>query len=122
MARGLLPRRLVDSRDLLRWWFETDHWIERADRTQSQFRYYFAQREAVGTVIWLFDVRRVRVKYDLIRFDASGAVSANMFDEAWPRFVCISRANLLSTRWRMSSATRRNRLTGDRTRWCEGAS
>jgi type III restriction enzyme len=52
-----------------------------------QFRYYFAQREAVETVIWLFDVRGVRDKFDLLRFDASGAVSSNMFDEDWPRFV-----------------------------------
>ena len=28
-----------------------------------------------------------RDKFDLMRFDASGAVSANMFDEDWPRFV-----------------------------------
>nr|WP_294507031.1 DEAD/DEAH box helicase family protein [uncultured Rhodopila sp.] len=39
------------------------------------------------TVIWLYDVRNVRDKFDLLRFDASGAVSANMFDESWPRFV-----------------------------------
>ena len=52
-----------------------------------QFRYYFAQREAVETVIWLHDVRGARDKYDLLRFDASGAVSSNMFDEDWPRFV-----------------------------------
>ena len=75
------------SRDLLNWWFKTDHLIELADGTQSEFFYYFAQREAVETVIWLYDVRGVRDKYDLMRFDASGAVSANMFDEAWPRFV-----------------------------------
>ncbi len=75
------------SRDLLRWWFETDHWIDQPDGAQTQFRYYFAQREAVETVVWLFDVRRVRDKFDLIRFDASGAVSSNMFDEDWPRFV-----------------------------------
>ena len=42
------------SRALLTWWFETDHWIEQADGTQTQFRYYFAQREAVETVIWLY--------------------------------------------------------------------
>ena len=53
----------------------------------SQFRYYFAQREAVETVIWLHDVRGARDKFDLLRFDASGAVSANMFDEDWPRYV-----------------------------------
>jgi type III restriction enzyme len=75
------------SRALLKWWFETDHLIEQADGTQSQFRYYFAQREAVESVIWLHDVRGARDKFDLMRFDASGAVSANMFDEDWPRFV-----------------------------------
>ncbi len=75
------------SRALLRWWFETEHQIEGADRTLSSFRYYFAQREAVETVVWLHDVRKVRDKFDLLRFDASGAVSANMFDEDWPRYV-----------------------------------
>jgi len=75
------------SRALLSWWFDTDHLIEQADGTQSQFRYYFAQREAVETVIWLYDVRGARDKFDLLRFDASGAVSSNMFDEDWPRFV-----------------------------------
>ena len=75
------------SRGLLTWWFETEHLVEEADGTLSPFRYYFAQREAVETVIWLHDVRRVRDKFDLLRFDASGAVSAGMFDEDWPRYV-----------------------------------
>lgn len=75
------------SRCLLAWWFKTDHLIEQVDGTQIQFRYYFAQREAVETVIWLYDVRGARDKFDLMRFDASGAVSSNMFDEDWPRFV-----------------------------------
>jgi len=75
------------SRALLQWWFETHHLIEQADSTQSEFRYYFAQREAVESVIWLHDVRKARDKFDLLRFDASGAVSSNMFDEEWPRFV-----------------------------------
>ncbi len=75
------------SRALLHWWFDTDHLIEQADGVLSPFNYYFAQREAVETVIWLHDVKRVRDKFDLLRFDASGAVSANMFDEDWPRYV-----------------------------------
>ncbi len=75
------------SKNLLKWWFEREHLVEEADGSLSPFRYYFAQREAVETVIWLHDVRRVRDKHDLLRFDASGAVSANMFDEAWPRYV-----------------------------------
>jgi type III restriction enzyme len=75
------------ARALLTWWFDTEHLVEQADGAQSQFRYYFAQREAVESVIWLYDVRGARDKFDLLRFDASGAVSSNMFDEDWPRFV-----------------------------------
>lgn len=75
------------SAALLRHWFESEHLVENADGSLSPFRYYFAQREAVETVIWLFEVRRARDKYDLLRFDASGAVSSGMFDEDWPRYV-----------------------------------
>ena len=75
------------SRALLSWWFETEHMVEEADGTLSPFRYYFAQREAVETVIWLHDARKVKDRFDLLRFDASGAVSAGMFDEDWPRYV-----------------------------------
>jgi len=75
------------SRALLRWWFDTEHLVEQADGSLLPFRYYFAQREAVETVIWLYDVRRARDKFDLLRFDASGAVSIGMFDEDWPRYV-----------------------------------
>jgi len=72
---------------LLNWWFEEEHLVENADGTLSPFRYYFAQREAVETIIWLYDVRQARDKFDLIRFDASGAVSSGMFPEEWPRYV-----------------------------------
>jgi type III restriction enzyme len=75
------------TRALLNWWFQTEHLIQGADGAQTMFRYYFAQREAVESAIWLYEVRAARDKFDLLRFDASGAVSANMFDEAWPRFV-----------------------------------
>ena len=75
------------STALLRHWFETEHLTENADGSLSTFRYYFAQREAVETVIWLYEVRGARDKYDLLRFDASGAVSSGMFPEDWPRYV-----------------------------------
>jgi type III restriction enzyme len=85
-ARGYAEASAT-SKALLRHWFETEHLIENADGSLSPFRYYFAQREAVETIIWLFEVRRARDKYDLLRFDASGAVSSGMFDEDWPRYV-----------------------------------
>lgn len=72
---------------LLRWWFDTQHLTEHGDGSLTEFRYYYAQREAVETVVWLYDVRKVRDQYDLLRFDASGSVSPGMFDEDWPRFV-----------------------------------
>ncbi len=75
------------SAALLHHWFDTEHLLENADGSLSSFQYYFAQREAVETVVWLHEVRKARDKYDLIRFDASGAVSPGMFSEAWPRYV-----------------------------------
>jgi len=81
------PGAAQTSAALLRHWFEAEHLTENADGSFSTFRYYFAQREAVETVIWLYEVRSARDKYDLLRFDASGAVSSGMFAEDWPRYV-----------------------------------
>ncbi len=75
------------SKALLNWWFDTHHPLEGADGTMSNFQYYFAQREALETVIYLYDVIKARDKYDLMRFDSSDIVSAGMFAESWRRFV-----------------------------------
>jgi type III restriction enzyme len=72
---------------LLTWWFKTEHLLPKADGITVSFQYYFAQREAVETVIYLYDAIQVKDKYDLLRFDSSGAVSAGRFDEDWRRFV-----------------------------------
>lgn len=75
------------SRSLLNWWFNTPHLLPQADGAMTEFQYYFAQREALETIIYLYDVVGVQDKYDLMRFDSSGAVSSGMFDETWRRFV-----------------------------------
>ncbi len=75
------------SKALLNWWFNTPHLLEGADATMSEFQYYFAQREALETIIYLYEVVGVKDKFDLMRYDSSGAVSAGMFDESWQRFV-----------------------------------
>ncbi len=72
---------------LLKWWFIEEHPVPDQNGTVGMFRYYFAQREAVETVIWLYDVAKVEGKYDLIRFDPSGRVSPGMFQEDWLRYV-----------------------------------
>jgi type III restriction enzyme len=53
----------------------------------AEFQYFFAQREALETIVYLVDVVGMQDKFDLMRFDSSGAVSASMFDETWRRFV-----------------------------------
>jgi type III restriction enzyme len=75
------------SRSLLNWWFKTPHLLPKADETMTEFEYYFAQREALETIIYLYDVVGVKDKHDLMRFDSSGLVSGSMFDETWRRFV-----------------------------------
>ncbi len=75
------------SKSLLNWWFKTPHLLPQADGTMAEFQYYFAQREALETIIYLHDVVEVKDKFDLMRFDSSGAVSTGRFDETWRRFV-----------------------------------
>ncbi len=75
------------SKALLKWWFLTDHPTQTAGGETFLFQYYFAQREAVETVIWLYEVAQAKDKYNLIRFDVSGAVSPSMFDETWTRYI-----------------------------------
>jgi type III restriction enzyme len=75
------------SRALLSWWFRREHILPQTDGSLLNFQYYFAQREAVETVIYLYEVVKTKDKYDLIRFDSSGAVSTGMFDEDWLRLV-----------------------------------
>jgi type III restriction enzyme len=75
------------SATLLNWWFKTEHLLPKYDGSIEKFEYYFAQREAVETIVYLYDVVKAKDKYDLLRFDSSGAVSAGMFDESWLRFV-----------------------------------
>ena len=75
------------SKSLLNWWFGFPHLLPQADGSMAEFQYYFAQREALETIIFLYDVVGVKDKFDMMRFDSSGLVSAGMFDETWRRFV-----------------------------------
>lgn len=75
------------SKALLNWWFNREHVSPKADGTFFEFKYYFAQLEAVETVIYLYEVAKVKDRYDLLRYDSSEAVSTGMFDESWLRFV-----------------------------------
>ena len=75
------------SKALLTWWFKEGHTLYNADGSSYNFRYYFAQREALETVIWLYEVAQVKDKYDLIRYNSTGVLSPQMFTEDWLRLV-----------------------------------
>jgi type III restriction enzyme len=47
------------TRDLLHFWFGEEHLLEK-DGQQIPFRYYFCQREAIETLIYLYEVRAIR--------------------------------------------------------------
>ncbi len=74
------------TKALLLWWFQTKHPQETAEGI-SYFQYYFAQREAVETIIYLYEVAKAKSKYDLMRYDNSDIVTSSLFHEEWLRMV-----------------------------------
>ncbi|MDA9689379.1 DEAD/DEAH box helicase family protein [Betaproteobacteria bacterium] len=75
------------GRTLLNWWFKSPHPIPHADGTIGNFKYYFAQRESVETVIYLHEFVKVKDKHDLLRFDTRGVVPSKLIEETWRRYV-----------------------------------
>ncbi len=75
------------SRHLLNWWFRTLHFVPGEDGVPQEFKYYFAQREALETIVFLHDVVCVKDEFDLMRFDSSRMLSSNFFEENWRRYV-----------------------------------
>lgn len=74
------------SKALLNFWFNVEHWVEK-EKQRDKLQYYFAQREAIESIIYLYEIAKARDKYELLKFDSSGRVSTGMFDENWPRYV-----------------------------------
>lgn len=73
----------ITTKTLLEFWFRRDGHKSGDD----VFTYYFAQREAIESIIYLYETANVKDKVELIRFDSSGRVSKGMFPENWPRYV-----------------------------------
>jgi len=73
----------VTSKALLQYWFKP----QGHKKNEHFFQYYFAQREAIESIIYLYEVAKARDKFELMRFDSSGRISTGMFPETWPRYV-----------------------------------
>src|SRR2546423_489336 len=56
------------TKRLLAWWFKNDH----RTRQGTTFRYYKAQQDAIETLIYLFEVKNIRRRGDLLMTYAKG--------------------------------------------------
>ncbi len=70
------------SRNLLKYWFQTDKNINGQD-----FKYYFAQRESMETLVYLIEVAKIESKHDLLKYSSTDELEENMFEENWIRLV-----------------------------------
>ena len=80
------------SRELLHHWFQRDHLVALADGTSTPFRYYFCQREAMETLIYLYEMRGVRSLCGLMGNFAgadaeTAALGVNPDDDRWARYA-----------------------------------
>jgi type III restriction enzyme len=62
------------SRALLHYWFRTDHRLP----TGRAFQYHYAQRDAVETLVYLYEVARVRRHQDLLERFAVGTLGLRL--------------------------------------------
>jgi type III restriction enzyme len=62
------PGTTATTKRLLAWWFKNDH----RTRQGTSFRYYKAQRDAIETLIYLFEVKKIRRRTDLLMTYAKG--------------------------------------------------
>jgi type III restriction enzyme len=80
------------SRALLKHWFAQEHELIGGDGISRPFSYYFCQREAIETLVYLYEVRGVRKLSGLIAdFAGSGsersALGISPGEDAWARYA-----------------------------------
>ena len=81
------------SRTLINFWFNTEHIMTNDEGDNIQFRYHWAQREAIETIIYLYELRNVRSVAELM-FEfgdnklADLALGINPSEDRWPKNCC----------------------------------
>lgn len=75
------------SKALLSWWFIKEKKVTDKEGVSRDFQYYFAQREAVETAIWLYEVEKARDPRKLLEYDTSDELDVKLFTEDWTRYV-----------------------------------
>lgn len=70
------------TKALLKYWFYPEN-----RETFVNFNFYFSQREAIESIIYLYEVVKARDKYELMLYDSSGSITTGSFKENWTRYV-----------------------------------
>jgi type III restriction enzyme len=79
------------SRTLLNHWFSSEHLITLSNGELQPFRYHWAQREAIETIIYLYELRRVRSVAELLSEFGDEALAEQALgipsdDDRWARY------------------------------------
>jgi len=77
----------ASSRSLLHWWILECHLHSNSDGVLGPYAYFFAQGEAIETILFLVDVAGAQNEVDLLHFDGSGELFPKLFDESWLRLL-----------------------------------
>ena len=78
------------TRELLGHWFERPHRAAGPDGEEGEFRYYFCQREAIETLVFLMEARGLRALSSLVAEYGGGADEAlgvKPEDDEWARYA-----------------------------------
>ncbi len=71
------------SKQLLKFWFEQKH-----DKSIYNIeQYFFLQREAIESIIYMYEVAKALDKYEMMKFDNSNRITTERFPENWTRYV-----------------------------------
>ena len=68
----------LTSRSLLNFWFNYQH--------KNNFQYYFAQRESVESIIYLFENKKIRSNKELLPLDSWG-ITEDFLQDDWLRLI-----------------------------------
>jgi type III restriction enzyme len=81
------------SRTLLNHWFCTEHLVTDEEGNTIPFRYHWAQREAIETIIYLYEMRHIRSVAELMFEFGNNAIAdlalgINPEEDRWPKGCC----------------------------------
>jgi len=81
------------SRTLLSYWFNTEHEVTDDDGNTVLFRYHWAQREAMETIVYLYELRHIRSVAELMSEFGSNiiadlALGLNPNEDRWAKDCC----------------------------------